>query len=161
MSENKEFKQAGIATVYCNGGCNKNKSCTVGCTGCGACVEACPFDAIHLTDDKVALVDESKCKGCGACVKACEQNIIRVRLAGAFITPLCSNTSMGKDALSCCDNSCIACRACEKICPAGACKVVDNRARIADVMCVGCGACISACKRGVIKDKRGIFTSVN
>lgn len=147
-----------VATVACNGGCNKNHSCEFGCDGCGDCVDICQFDAIHINEEKVAVVDESKCTGCGACTVVCEKELIRVRLQGAFITPLCSNTSMGKAALTACDASCIACKACERACPADAIKVIDNRARIADVMCIGCGACIAACKRGVIKDKRGIFT---
>lgn len=39
------------------------------CTGCGACVDACPCDAISL-DDK-AFVDADACVDCGACVDEC------------------------------------------------------------------------------------------
>ncbi len=37
------------------------------CTGCGACLEVCPYDALSLEDD-VAVVNE-KCTFCGACVE--------------------------------------------------------------------------------------------
>ena len=37
------------------------------CTGCGACLEACPYDALSLEND-VAVVNE-KCTFCGACVE--------------------------------------------------------------------------------------------
>jgi electron transfer flavoprotein alpha subunit len=37
------------------------------CTGCGACIEVCPYDALSLEDD-VAVVNE-KCTFCGACVE--------------------------------------------------------------------------------------------
>lgn len=39
------------------------------CTGCGACVETCPVDAI--TVDDVAKVDAEACTECGACVEEC------------------------------------------------------------------------------------------
>ncbi len=37
------------------------------CTGCGACIEVCPYDALSLEDD-LAVVNE-KCTFCGACVE--------------------------------------------------------------------------------------------
>ena len=39
------------------------------CEGCGACLEACSFNA--LTVDGVAQVIEMRCVGCGLCVIAC------------------------------------------------------------------------------------------
>ncbi|RKY66415.1 MAG: electron transfer flavoprotein subunit alpha [Candidatus Latescibacterota bacterium] len=39
------------------------------CTGCGACVDACPFGAIRV--EEMAVIDEEKCTLCGACVEAC------------------------------------------------------------------------------------------
>ena len=39
------------------------------CIGCGACVPACPFDAIVMQADK-AYINE-KCTMCGACVPVC------------------------------------------------------------------------------------------
>jgi len=40
------------------------------CTGCEACVETCPLDAIEMKDD-VAVVDEETCSDCGACIDVC------------------------------------------------------------------------------------------
>lgn len=39
------------------------------CTGCGSCVETCPFGAITLEDDIAVIGD--KCTYCGACVEVC------------------------------------------------------------------------------------------
>ena len=39
------------------------------CSDCGACAEACPFEAIDLERDPV--VDVGCCMGCGVCANAC------------------------------------------------------------------------------------------
>ena len=70
------------------------------CTGCNACVVACPVNALELytvdpvTNEKiykvmngVAIVldvDSELCAGCGVCVEACPFNVIR--LAGPWDT---------------------------------------------------------------------------
>jgi NAD-dependent dihydropyrimidine dehydrogenase PreA subunit len=46
------------------------------CTGCGACVEVCPVEAIALVNGK-ARVDEELCTGCGACADACPEGVIQ------------------------------------------------------------------------------------
>ncbi|MCK4451584.1 MAG: 4Fe-4S binding protein, partial [Anaerolineae bacterium] len=40
------------------------------CTGCGACVEVCPFGSLILDDEDIAVVDET-CTACGACLPEC------------------------------------------------------------------------------------------
>ena len=40
------------------------------CAACGACVAACPFDAISLVEDGINL-DWQKCMGCGVCIDPC------------------------------------------------------------------------------------------
>ena len=56
-----------------------------------------------------------------------------------------------------CANSCIACGACERACPAGAIHVVDNHAVIDFDKCIACGTCATKCPRGVIRDVFGIL----
>jgi heterodisulfide reductase subunit A len=42
------------------------------CSGCGLCIDVCPYDARTLNLAKgVAEVNEILCEGCGACVAAC------------------------------------------------------------------------------------------
>jgi heterodisulfide reductase subunit A len=50
------------------------------CTGCGVCVEACPYDALALNPDTGTVeVTEVLCEGCGACVSSCVCRALRLR----------------------------------------------------------------------------------
>lgn len=44
------------------------------CTGCGSCVEACPFEALDLVEDLAQVNDN--CTLCGACVDVCPEEAI-------------------------------------------------------------------------------------
>ncbi len=50
------------------------------CTGCEMCVDACPFDAIHLENGK-AVVNDVLCEGCGTCSATCVRAAIEVKNA--------------------------------------------------------------------------------
>jgi len=47
------------------------------CSGCGACVSACPYNCIQLIEGK-AKIDENCCQLCGACVSSCGEGAIRI-----------------------------------------------------------------------------------
>jgi len=48
------------------------------CIGCGACLRACAYDAITVSD-KLAQIDLDKCVLCGACVESCPFDAIVIR----------------------------------------------------------------------------------
>jgi len=48
------------------------------CTGCGMCVDVCPYDALSLKDNK-AEVNEVLCEGCGTCSATCLRAAIEVK----------------------------------------------------------------------------------
>jgi ferredoxin len=51
-----------------------------GCDRCGACVDACHFNAISLDDEtEKAIVDSGKCMGCGVCEDVCPSEWIRLQ----------------------------------------------------------------------------------
>jgi heterodisulfide reductase subunit A len=48
------------------------------CTGCGMCVDVCPYEAISLKDGK-AEVNEVLCEGCGTCQATCLRAAVTVK----------------------------------------------------------------------------------
>lgn len=58
--------------IYQKTVCQKNS-----CSGCLACVDACPKEAIRIIDTLEAynaVIDEKKCLNCGLCHKICQNN---------------------------------------------------------------------------------------
>ncbi|MCK5214332.1 MAG: DUF362 domain-containing protein [Candidatus Omnitrophica bacterium] len=47
------------------------------CVGCEACYEACPAEAITISDKK-SYINEERCIGCASCIAACEYSAIDV-----------------------------------------------------------------------------------
>jgi heterodisulfide reductase subunit A len=42
------------------------------CSGCGICVEICPYEAREVNDRRrTSVVHQALCQGCGACVASC------------------------------------------------------------------------------------------
>jgi heterodisulfide reductase subunit A len=53
------------------------------CSGCGMCMDVCPYDAISLKDNK-AEINEVLCEGCGTCMATC----LRAAIETKNLTPL-------------------------------------------------------------------------
>ena len=125
------------------------KACTFGCLGEGSCVQACPFDAIHIVDG-VAVVDKDACKACGKCIAVCPRHLIELVPYEQKHLVQCSSRDKGKDVMSVCSVGCIGCKMCEKVCEFDAVKVVDNIAHIDPSKCTNCGKCAEKCPKKVI-----------
>ncbi len=122
-----------------------DKLCDYGCIGLGSCVRVCPFDAIHITEDGLALVDRAKCRACQKCVKACPRELITMVPKSQAVLVACRNLDKGRKAREVCPIACIACRICEKNCPSKAITVVNNLAVIDYAKCTRCGICVAKC----------------
>jgi heterodisulfide reductase subunit A len=48
------------------------------CTGCGTCIQVCPYGAIDRNEDRKAVVTPVLCKGCGTCVATCPERAINI-----------------------------------------------------------------------------------
>ena len=105
------------------------KACSYGCLGDGSCVQACPFDAIHIVNG-VAVVDKEACKACGKCIAACPKHLIELIPYEQKTFVRCNSNAKGKVQLAICQAGCIGCRICEKNCEAGAITVTNFLAHI-------------------------------
>ena len=147
-----EYKYSGIkdcimASQMQNGGA---KGCSYGCLGYGSCVEACPFDAIHIIDG-IAVVDREACKACGRCVKVCPKHLIELIPYKQKTFVQCNSNDKGKSLMEVCQSGCIGCRLCEKNCEAQAITVNNFLARIDPEKCTNCGVCAEKCLRKIIR----------
>lgn len=122
-----------------------DKYCDYGCLGLGSCVRVCPFDAIKITKEGLALVDRAKCRSCQKCVKVCPRKLIGMVPKNQTVLVACRNLDKGRKAKEVCSIACIACRICEKNCPAKAITVVNNLAVIDYAICTRCGVCVEKC----------------
>ncbi len=48
------------------------------CTGCGRCVQACPFGARHVVDGGKVQIMTERCFGCGVCARRCPEGLIKL-----------------------------------------------------------------------------------
>ena len=160
-----------VAVVRCNGTCEHRPriaqydglqscaamnvcsagetGCGFGCLGCGDCVAACQFDAIHMNPETgIPEVDDDKCTSCGACVKACPRHIIELRKKGpknrrVFVS--CVNKDKGAVAMKACKAACIGCGKCAKECKFEAITIENNVSYIDFNKCRLCRKCVDAC----------------
>jgi electron transport complex protein RnfB len=127
-----------------------DKACNYGCIGLGSCVRVCPFDAIHVNADGLAVVDRVKCRSCQKCVKACPRKLISMVPKHQTVFVACKNLDKGKKAKEVCEIACIACRICEKNCPEKAITIVNNLAVIDYTKCKLHGICVEKCPQKTI-----------
>jgi Na+-translocating ferredoxin:NAD+ oxidoreductase subunit B len=72
----KKNQRVYIACLNEEKGSTARKECSVACSGCSKCFEACRYDAITM-ENNLAHIDPEKCKLCMECVDTCDvHNII-------------------------------------------------------------------------------------
>jgi len=64
---------AGVCKSLIKFSIDKNK-----CTGCGACLRACPYGAISGETKKPHLINQKKCEKCGLCKETCRFEAILI-----------------------------------------------------------------------------------
>ncbi|WP_292019570.1 ferredoxin-type protein NapF [Maritimibacter sp. UBA3975] len=119
------------------------------CTGCGACIDACPEGILSAGRGGHPVIDFSTaCTFCRACAEACPEPVFDLERDPPW------------QAVAVIDSACfepqgIACRACEDECDVDALRarpMLGGRAemRVDTDACTGCGGCVSSCPAGAI-----------
>ena len=70
-AETLEYEENGVKKyAHFSGSCNHCED--------AACVKACPFGAMKVTEEGIVVVDKTFCKACGACERACPYGAVYV-----------------------------------------------------------------------------------
>jgi len=142
----KKFEHRGVpdcvAAATVAGG---DKECPFGCLGYGSCEAACPFGAIAVNANGLAVVDQKKCVACGLCVKACPRKIISIVTISKKPFVKCYSNDKGPAVRRICKVGCIGCGLCAKNCPSQAIEFTKNLAKIDQKKCTDCGLCETKC----------------
>jgi len=93
------------------------KACPGGCLGLGSCQRACPFGAIEMTPEGLAVISREKCTGCRKCVAVCPRQVIAMTPLDATVHVLCNSHDKGAVVRKYCQVGCIACQICKKTAP--------------------------------------------
>ncbi|HEY7727421.1 MAG TPA: 4Fe-4S binding protein, partial [Candidatus Eisenbacteria bacterium] len=122
------------------------KACKNGCLGLGDCVRACPFDALRIGMEGIAVVDRDKCTGCGLCVPACPKDLFQLYPRVHRIELSCVAREKQSIVRATCMVGCTLCRKCVSKCPAGAITWDGQTIQIDHETCLAYGpSCEEAC----------------
>ncbi|MFU8891679.1 MAG: RnfABCDGE type electron transport complex subunit B [Anaerosomatales bacterium] len=128
-------------------------TCPAGCFGYGDCARACPFGAITMDSRDLPVIDLDRCTGCEVCVRECPRGaagLLAMVPEDAAIAVRCNSHDKPRARKDYCSMCCIACKKCEKACPADAIHVVDLLAVVDFDKCTECGVCVDVCPQECI-----------
>lgn len=107
-AEYRGLETCAAATAVAGGG----KGCAWGCLGFADCAHACDFDAIHMNEFGIPVVDPVKCTACGDCVDACPKGLFVIQPLDQHLFVQCVNLVASDDVLGQCSVACTACGKC-------------------------------------------------
>ncbi|QDV62539.1 quinol dehydrogenase periplasmic component [Crateriforma conspicua] len=121
----------------------------IGCTRCGDCITACPYDAIFKAPDRLGNIastpiiqaDTSACMMCEdfPCIASCKPGVLVESI------PPVMGTARVTEHL-CLAHHNTTCTVCGERCPVeGAITVADGKPTINEDTCTGCGVCRYVC----------------
>lgn len=139
------------ATLLVNG----TDACSYSCLGYGDCVHTCAFGAM-VREDRMIKIIVNKCSGCGACINACPRNSLTLVPAHARVGIHCASQDKLRAVMDICKVGCINCAKCIKSCPAHAITQVKDRIEINHKLCLGYGPdcaeiCVKTCPRSILR----------
>ncbi len=108
------------------------------CSGCGQCVEACPYeDVLKVVEKGKQMV--GRCNSCGTCYEVCPLRAVHHTGTGKHLIEektVLYNLSR-----------CIGCMRCLEVCPveAIAANELEKKVEVDLAACIGCGNCLDPC----------------
>lgn len=130
-AQNKADYKGGLST--CRGEAvvaGGTKECSWGCLGLGDCEQVCDFDAIHMNEDALPVVDIEKCTACGDCVEICPKDLFVLMPVSRKLIVQCRSLLEGDLATSKCSVACNACGRCAVDAAPGVIEIRNNLAVI-------------------------------
>lgn len=97
------------AAALVNGG---GRACNWGCLGLSDCEGACTFDAIHMNNTSLPVVDVDKCTACNDCVEICPLDLFTLASLEQHLFVQCNSPLEGVAARAICSVTCDACGRC-------------------------------------------------
>lgn len=147
QAEYRGLPSCAAAAAVAGGG----KGCAWGCLGLADCERACDFDAIHMSDTGLPVVDIDKCTACGDCVTACPKMLFELRPENAGLLVQCRNLIGGDNALDECKVACTACGKCVQDAAPGLISVTSGVAVIAyEKIALADARAVERCPTGAI-----------
>lgn len=113
------------AAVAAGGG---GKACSWGCLGFADCMRACTFDAIHMDEHDLPVVDVNKCVACNDCVVACPLDLFSLQPLDHKLWVACKSLAEGEEALAECEVACTGCGRCAADAAPGVVSIRNNLA---------------------------------
>ena len=129
------------------------------CIGCGACIGACPVEAIELEMPSPVHVGE-KCVYCGKCVEACPFGSIVIKEEYFdthdgkifFVRRNLEGPRTGEIDID--SETCQLCGVCVNKCPEDAMSIKDGKVTVDSGKCILCDTCEVTCPVGAVKLKK-------
>jgi len=122
LADYEGFESCRAAHLVAAGG----KKCIWGCLGLADCAEACTFDAIHMNDDRLPVVDVDKCTACNDCVVVCPRDLFELLPISHHLIVQCSAPVAAEEARAMCSVACDACGRCAQDAAPGLIEMRDN-----------------------------------
>jgi Na+-translocating ferredoxin:NAD+ oxidoreductase RNF subunit RnfB len=110
--------------------------CSMGCTTCSVCLEACPYGAISW-EGSLPKIDYQRCRSCSICVIKCPPKTYIDRI------PIRPTAFIGLQ--------CNGCGQCKAVCPTDCIIGKKNEHhKVIRGQCIGCGLCFEVCPQKAV-----------
>jgi RnfABCDGE-type electron transport complex B subunit len=122
LAEYQGMSSCRAAAVVDGGGLG----CIWGCVGLDDCAKACTFDAIHMNDERLPVVEPKLCTACGDCVDVCPLDLFVILPESHKVFVQCSSPLSGEEAVNRCRVACDACARCALDAPGDSIEMVSG-----------------------------------